>query len=359
MTVVRVEHDLQQEFHLLDGIIHKEVIEMKEIRWGIIGCGEVTEVKSGPGFQKASHSRLIAVMRRNAQLAEDYAVRHGVPKWYTDADKLLADPEVNAVYIATPPAFHKEYAIAAAKAGKAVYVEKPMALTYADCLEMIEVFQSYQTPLFVAYYRRALPRFLKVKELLEDKAIGAIRFVQVSQFVKPSEKDLAFIPSWRVDPQVSGGGYFYDMGAHTLDFLDFLFGPIAKVHGYASNQAGLYKAEDTVSGSFVFRSGLQGTGVWCFAAPYDYEAVEIVGEKGRVIFSMFANLPIRLITEAGEEQIVIEHPAHVQQPMIETVVNDLLGLGKCSCDGSTGARTSWILEQLVQSFINRPSGQRE
>ncbi|MDF2501979.1 MAG: Gfo/Idh/MocA family oxidoreductase [Anaerosporomusa subterranea] len=321
---------------------------MTEIRWGMIGCGDVTEVKSGPGFQKASHSRLVAVMRRNGKLAEDYARRHGVPKWYSDADSLIADPDVDAVYVATPPAFHKDYAIAAARAGKPVYVEKPMALTFADCKAMLNVFQSKQIPLFVAYYRRAMPRFLKVKELLDGNAIGAVRFVQVSQYARPSEKDLAKALSWRVDPQIAGGGYFYDMGSHTIDFLDFLFGPIAKAQGYASNQAGLYAAEDTVAGSFVFKSGLQGAGTWCFAAPYDYEAVEIIGEKGRLIVSMFANLPVRLITGAGEEQFMIEHPAHVQQPLIETVVNELLGLGNCLSSGITGARVNWVMEQMVK-----------
>jgi predicted dehydrogenase len=323
-------------------------MKMGEIRWGMIGCGEVTEVKSGPGFQKAPHSRLVAVMRRNGQLAEDYARRHGVGKWYTDADALIADPDVDAVYIATPPAFHKDYALAAAKAGKPVYVEKPMALTYADSIAMLDAFQSRQVPLFVAYYRRAMPRFLKVKELLGDNAIGAVRFVQVNQYARPSERDLAKNGSWKVDPQIAGGGYFYDMGSHTIDFLDFLFGPITKAQGYATNQAGLYIAEDTVSGAFVFESGLQGAGTWCFAAPHDYEAVEIIGEKGRLIVSMFANLPVRLITEAGEEQLMIEHPEHVQQPLIEAVVNELLGLGHCPSSGISGARANWVMEQLVK-----------
>ncbi|MCX6333190.1 MAG: Gfo/Idh/MocA family oxidoreductase, partial [Bacteroidia bacterium] len=81
------------------------------INWGIIGCGNVTEVKSGPAFNKVNNSRLIAVMRRDAVLAEDYASRHNVPKFYTDASKLINDPEINAVYIATPPSSHAEYAL--------------------------------------------------------------------------------------------------------------------------------------------------------------------------------------------------------------------------------------------------------
>jgi 1,5-anhydro-D-fructose reductase (1,5-anhydro-D-mannitol-forming) len=107
------------------------------IRWGMIGCGDVTEVKSGPGFQKAAGSALMAVMRRNGGLAADYARRHGVPRCYDRADALLADDEVDAVYIATPPDTHADYALLAAAASKPAYVEKPMARHTPECDRMI------------------------------------------------------------------------------------------------------------------------------------------------------------------------------------------------------------------------------
>lgn len=155
---------------------------MTTIRFGIIGCGNVTEVKSGPGFQKADQSALVAVMRRNGDLAQDYARRHGVPRWYTDAQALIDDPEVDVVYVATPPGSHLEYTLAAARAGKPVYVEKPMALNGAECDRMLAACREAQVPLYVAYYRRALPRFLKVKELLEAGAIGDIRYAATVQY---------------------------------------------------------------------------------------------------------------------------------------------------------------------------------
>ena len=164
---------------------------MKEIRWGIIGCGNVTEVKSGPGFQKAKGSQLTAVMRRNGKLAEDYAIRHNVPKWFDNADSLIHDPGVDAVYIATPPSTHKQYTLAVANTGKPVYVEKPMAMSYDECREMIQVCEKNNVPLFVAYYRRTLPQFLKIKELLGNNAIGAVRSVIVT-FYKKTKKN--FIP---------------------------------------------------------------------------------------------------------------------------------------------------------------------
>jgi predicted dehydrogenase len=146
------------------------------INWGIIGCGNVTEVKSGPAFNKVKGSRLAAVMRRDAALAEDYARRHKVPKFYTNAMDLINDAEVNAIYVATPPGSHAEYGIAAIRAGKPVYIEKPMALNYKECLQINRASEKHDVPVFVAYYRRTLPGFLKVKNILEKGTIGKVLF---------------------------------------------------------------------------------------------------------------------------------------------------------------------------------------
>ena len=131
----------------------------KLIKWGFIGCGEVTEKKSGPAFNKVPGSSVVAVMSRNADRAKSYATRHGIARWYDDAQALLDDPEVNAVYIATPPSSHATYAIMAMKSGKPVYVEKPLAATYEECLRVNRVSRETGVPCFVAYYRRYLPYF--------------------------------------------------------------------------------------------------------------------------------------------------------------------------------------------------------
>lgn len=327
---------------------------MKTIRWGIIGCGNVTEVKSGPGFQKADHSQLVAVMRRNGALAKDYAERHGVPKWYDDAQALIHDPDVDAVYIATPPSSHKEYTLAVARAGKPVYVEKPMALNHAECLEMIAACQSAGVPLFVSYYRRALPRFLKVKELIESGAIGDVRFVTVTLYQRPApdELDPSRLP-WRVVPEIAGGGKFLDLASHTLDFLDYYFGPICSVQGMAANQGRLYSAEDIVTGTFVFESGAHGVGVWCFTAFQDYDMNEIVGTRGKIAFSSFGVEPVVLTTIEGVTEFPIPNPPHVHQPLIQTIVNELNGIGKCPSTGVTGARTTWVMDEMLRGYRRR------
>ena len=327
---------------------------MKTIRWGIIGCGNVTEVKSGPGFQKAHNSSLVAVMRRNGDLAQDYAQRHGVPRWYDDGQALIHDPNVNAIYIATPPSSHKEYTIMAAEAGKPVYVEKPMALNYGECQEMLNACQEAGLSLFVAYYRRSLARFLKIKELVDAGAVGTVRFVSVTLYqpVRPQQMDSSNLP-WRVLPEIAGGGIFLDLAAHQLDFLDYLLGPIQSVQGFAGNQAGLYPAEDIVTGSFVFESGVQGVGTWCFTAFEEIDRTEIIGEDGRISYSTFDAEPILLTTAKGKSEFTVGYPVHIQQPLIQSVVDDLLGVGHCPSSGESGARTTWVMDEMLAGYRSR------
>ncbi|MDF2923080.1 MAG: oxidoreductase [Paenibacillaceae bacterium] len=320
----------------------------KTVRWGIIGCGDVTEVKSGPALQKAEGSSLSAVMRRNGELARDYAVRHGVARWYDQADALIRDPEVDAVYVATPPSSHKEYTLAAAAAGKPVYVEKPMAANVRECEAMIAACKQAGVPLYTAFYRRGLPRFQRVKEWIDSGAIGEVRLVRTVQTAKPLQ-DVAD-SFWRVDPAISGGGLFLDVGSHTLDLLDYLLGPIRDVSGHASNLGSPYKAEDTVSGEYVFESGVHGTGIWCFNAYANEDYSEIVGSKGSIVFSSFGEQSIVLRTADREQPEFIAHPPHVQQPLIQTIVNELLGEGKALSTGESAMRTSKVMEAMVRNY---------
>lgn len=319
---------------------------ISKVRWGIIGCGDVTEVKSGPGFQKAEGSELVAVMRRNEKLAEDYAQRHNVPKWYNDANKLINDPDVDAVYIATPPSTHKEYTLAAASAGKPVYVEKPMALNYSECIEMVEACRKFSVPLFVAYYRRALPRFLKVKSLLEENRIGEIRSVSIKFFQQTTDKDLS-PDNWRVDPSIAGCGYFCDLGSHMIDILQFLLGKIINASGNVSDQSKIYLAEDTVSATFKFESGILGSGVWSFSSSDNLDETEIAGSNGKIVFSTFSTDPIKLYAGNQIKELKIDNPPHVAQPLIQKVVDELLGRGICPSTGETGAHTSFVMDKIL------------
>lgn len=327
--------------------------KLDTVNWGIIGVGDVTEVKSGPAFYKVEHSNLVAVMRRNADKAEDYAKRHNIPKWYSKASDLINDPKVDAVYIATPPDSHANYAIEAMKAGKPVYVEKPMARNYAECTAMLKVSEETQMPLWVAYYRRALPAFLKAKELIESGIIGKPLLVNIKLYKQASERNQTKEEMhWHVFPEIAGAGHFFDLASHQFDYLNFIFGDVTSVKGNAQNLAGLYPAEDTVSGTWKHNSGVVGTGSWCFVVDKQSETdiIEIIGENGEISLPCFSPGNLILTTADGRTEMGFKNPQHISQNLVQQVVNELRGNGKCVSTGKSAAKTSWVLDEMVKEY---------
>jgi predicted dehydrogenase len=326
---------------------------MKKISWGIIGCGDVTELKSGPAFNKVKNSELVAVMRRDAAKAKDYALRHNVPKWYADANELINDPAINAVYIATPPSSHEEYTMAVLKAGKPVYVEKPMTIHAASAERMMNAVAEMKGKLSVAHYRRAHPLFKKIKQLIDDKAIGDTRVARLALYKKSyTEQDLNFEKTaWRVDPALAGGGLFHDLSPHQLDLMYYFLGEPEKAFGFANNQAALYPADDMVTGNILFKIGVQFSGVWCFnvAEADEEDRCEIVGDKGKIIFSFFEHKPVTLIIDGKAETISFDPLQHVQQPMIQQVVDYFLDEGANPCSAEEGLKVM----KLIDSFTSK------
>ena len=323
---------------------------MEEIRWGIIGCGDVTEKKSGPAFNKVPNSRLVAVMRRDGAKAADYAKRHGVLKWYEDARKLIDDPEVNAIYIATPPLRHEEYTIAAIAAGKPVYVEKPMAVNAFAAKRMINKAMEKNVKLSIAHYRRAQPVFLKLKQLLAEQRIGEVRLVNL-EMRQPIQPDLIAKSetNWRVDPAISGGGLFHDLAPHQLDLMIYFFGNMKKFSGISIRQQADTLADDLVVGNILFESGVVFNGSWCFSvAKEDQEDLcTIYGSKGHISFPVFGSI-INVLSDSLTEKIEFDRLEHVQQPMIEKVVNYFLNKGPNPCSGEDALVTMELLDSFTQ-----------
>jgi predicted dehydrogenase len=321
---------------------------MEHVRWGIIGCGDVTEVKSGPGFQKAEGSSLVAVTRRDRTKAEDYARRHGVPRVHGTAADLVRDPAVDAVYIATPPDTHETFALLAADAGKPCLVEKPMARNHAGCLRMIDAFRTAGVPLWVAYYRRALPRFLEVRRLLSEEAIGRLTSAHIQITDRLASGPVA--TNWRFDPAQAGGGLFLDLASHCLDLVDFLVAPIADVSGFALNTGGAYPAEDVTCAAFRAGPSVAGTGVWNFHADAKTDVMIFTGSDGTLTTPVFADGDV-IVSLAGAIDILpIRNPPHVHQPLIQTIVDELRGQGRCESTGESGARASWAMDRCLEGY---------
>ena len=306
----------------------------EDIRWGIIGCGDVCEVKSGPAFSKIANSSLTAVMRRDLVKAQDYAMRHHVQKYYSNAQQLIDDPEVNAIYIATPPASHEEYAMKAMEAGKPVYIEKPIAMNAASCKRMLNASNQYQVPASGAYYRRALPLFKKVKSLLEEQKIGKIKAVIVSMLQSPTKNIITKTDdNWRVNPALSGGGLFHDLAPHQLDLMYWFFGKPTEVTGRSLNQDKNYEVPDLTTLEAIFNDDILLTGLWSFnihESAVD-DTCKIIGDKGMLKFSFFRQAVLEMDSSAGKEVFEFVNPPHIQQPMIEEVVKYFRGEGENPC----------------------------
>jgi predicted dehydrogenase len=321
---------------------------MNNITWGIIGCGNVTEKKSGPAFNKVPNSKLIAVMRRSAEKAADYAQRHNVAKWFNDGEKLMTDPEINSVYIATPPASHINYALAALKKGLNVYIEKPVTLNAAEAIAIAEAAKQSTGKVAIAHYRRAQPMFLYVKELIDNGTIGDVRIVQIKMWQSRKPQLITHLAdNWRVNPALSGGGYFHDLSPHQLDLMLYFFGEPDYYNGRALNQSGAFACDDNVSGQIIFKNKVVVNGSWCFdvAESENIDQCLIVGTKGSISFPVFGHA-VTVKTPDGTE--IADFPAleHVQQPMIEKVVNYFNGDGDNPC----GIDEAIILMRIIDAF---------
>jgi len=203
-------------------------------------------------------------------------------------------------------------------------------------------------PLFVAYYRRAMPRFLKVRDLLRQGAIGDLTSIHIVQFDRLLTGDKA--KAWRLDPAVAGAGLFLDLASHGLDLLDFLVGPIKKAAGFAINTGKSYEAEDVTAACFEFESGVAGTGVWNFNADHSENQITFTGSKGELQTPVFSNEDIVLHANGREEHFPFKRPDHVHQYLIQTIVDQLQGRGSCESTGESGARTSWVMDRCLESY---------
>ena len=327
---------------------------MKKLRWGVIGAGGIADRRTIPGMMLAENAELIAVMDINAGQVEKIRQKYGAKRGYTKEEDLLADPEVDAVYIATPPSSHATYAIMAMHAGKPCYVEKPLAASYDDCARVNHVSQMTGVPCYVAYYRRYLPYFREVKNVVESGKIGKAINVQIRFSCPPRQLDYNKPEDrpWRLQPDIAGGGYFYDLAPHQLDLLQNIFGVITHAEGFSSNRGGLYSAEDTVSACFKFENGLPGSGSWCFVGHDSAreDRIEIIGDKGMVSFSVFDYQPIELITSSGKELINVPNPLYVQKPLIQSVIETLQGKANCKCTSISATPVNWVMDRILGKF---------
>lgn len=319
------------------------------IRWGMVGCGNVTLHKSAPAFNKVKDSQLFAIFSRNTEKAEHCAERFGIPHVFNTFEELIANEHISAVYIATPPDSHAFYSIKALESGKAVYVEKPMALHYRDALRMSSVAKQSGSQLFVAYYRRELPYFLYIKKIIESGELGNLKSFSI-QLVQPPRKEdfnTENLP-WRLIPEIGGMGYFYDLAPHQIDLILFLFGKITDAGGITENRNRLYDVPDYVEAEFLLEGNVKGNGIWYFtsleAEKTDQFSAEF--EKGVIEFSTFSKSVIKITMNGKELTHTEDFPKNIQHPFIQSVVNEMTGKGKSNADLDAAVSVNYWMEKI-------------
>jgi predicted dehydrogenase len=291
-----------------------------DVRWGLIGCGDIAEKRVAPALRDSPGSRLVAVARAHAERAAEFAARHGATRSYADWRALLRDPEIDAVYVATPVGLHAEQAVAAAEAGKHVLCEKPMALSVSDCERMIAAARRHEVRLGVAYYRHHYPAVRRIAELLASGEIGrpVLANVQVFEmFDVPPDHPRA----WFLRKAEAGGGPLFDFGCHRIEVLLDLLGPIASVHGFPANVRFRERdVEDTCAVHLAFQGGARALLAVTHATREARDTFELYGTEGSVHVPVLNKGVLRIVAGDGAREETHAPHANLHQPLVEDFI---------------------------------------
>lgn len=313
---------------------------MKPVIWGMIGCGDVTEVKNGPGLYLAEHSVLKGVYNRTASKAESWVSRHGHGIVYESAEELLKDPEIEIVYIATTPDTHTRYALMCAEARKHCLIEKPVAPTLKEGERIQEAFRRADRRCYVAFYRRQLNRFIQIHQIVRSGRIGQIRGVQILRLTAPLKDPHA----WRANPAICGGNVFTETDIHALDILTMLMGPAEKITCSRSRTG--YAA------SLQFSGGRIASGFWDYESEIQTDRFEILGSRGRIAFDFFNNAaPVCIWDGQGYEEMIVEDSVHVGMAMEQEIVRELRGEGRFSGTIESALESLKIADQIYYEKV--------
>jgi len=320
------------------------------LRWGLVGCGDIAEKRVGPALRDAAGSALGAVASGRPERAADFAARHHVPRVHAAWRDLLADPEVDAVYLATPVRLHEEQAVAAAEAGKHVLCEKPMALGPAGCERMIAAARASGVRLGVAYYRHHYPVVRRLRELVASGEIGQPVLAQAQAFERfdpPPEHPRA----WLLRKAESGGGPMADFGCHRVEVLLDLLGPVAEVHGFPARVCFRRReVEDTCVAHLRFRSGATAVLAVTHAARESRDTLELFGTEGAVHVPVLNQGTLRIVSAAGAREEARPPHANLHQPLVEDFVEAVARGRAPSVDGEVGLAVA----RVVEAIYDRP-----
>jgi predicted dehydrogenase len=318
---------------------------MKKVRFGLIGCGDISRKRVAPALRDSDSCELISVARKQAELAESFAKEFCAQRWYADWRELVADKEIDAVYIASPVYLHAEQTIAAAEAGKHVLCEKPMAMNVAECDQMIAACESNDVKLGVAYYRHFYPVVRRVKEIIDSDEIGTPVVAQVNAFewFSPEKSHPRY---WLIEKEKSGGGPMFDFGCHRVEVLLDLFGKVESVKAATSNSFFKRGVEDVASAILQFEEGTTATLMVAHSAREPQDTLHVFGSRGSIHVDVLNGGELRVESNLGERRESLPCAKNIHQPLIEDFARAVLENRAPLVDGHVGRAVAAIEEEI-------------
>ena len=331
---------------------------MRRVRWGLIGCGDIARRRVAPALRELENCELVAVSRADPTRAESFAAEFGARSWHADWRELVRDPEVEAVYVATPVHLHAEQAVAAAEEGKHVLCEKPMALSVGECERMNAAAEANDVRLGVAYYRRFYPAVERVGEILRSGEIGRPIVAQLNAFER-FEPGPEHPRRWLLEKRLAGGGPMFDFGSHRVEVLLNLFGPVADVRALRGNLLFPREVEDTAVALLQFEAGPQAVLSVTHAAREPQDTMEIFGSEGSVRADVLNEGVLKVRTAAGER--LEKHPAHsnFHQPLIDDFARAVVEGRSPRVDGRAGLAVSSVLGLIYADSGSNAAGESQ
>lgn len=323
----------------------------KIVRWGLIGCGDIARRRVAPALRDLSNCDLVAISRARLELAERFAQEFGAQKWCADWRELLRDPEIDAVYVATPVYLHAAQTIAAAEAGKHVLCEKPMAMNVEECDRMIAACRANNVNLGIAYYRRFYPLIERIKRLLESGEIGKPVIVQINVYswFNPQPDHPRY---WLIQKEQAGGGPMFDVGCHRIEVLLNLFGPIRRITSVGGAVAFEREVEDTAVALFQFERGTCGVLAVSHAAREAQDTLDIVGTLGSIHVEALNAGPMTIQTSGEVRRESYPPTSNLHQPLIADFAAAVIENREPKVSGAIGRAVAEVQQAISQGYTS-------
>jgi len=321
---------------------------MKTVNWVVAGIGDIARKRVIPAIQAEPRSALYGFVTRTPAKAAAYP---GARTW-ASVEEAIADPAVDAVYIALPVALHADAAIAALRAGKHVLCEKPMAMNFAEAERMVtEGWAANRNSgrLFgVAYYRRLYPKLIRAKQLIAEGAIGRPLLAEANchSWFEIAGRE------WLADPALSGGGPLYDIASHRIDAMNFLFGKPERAFGLLSNAVHRIEVEDSATVLMGFPSGVHAVVDVRWNSRVARDQFRIIGENGEINLDPLNGPDLRVTNTAGSRTEQLPPHANLHFPIVENFVDAVLANDPSllACPAEQAAWVDWVIDRVVSGW---------